>query len=130
MIAFLFLVVRIIQEEREQFTSTSREEEEGKITPIFPSRCRNELRILRIAITMSVDTDASLTGPPPIWRLGSAALMSSIGFACRTFLYAFNDVEVTGLDHLLGVLDRRRKQDGSFSGRDRGLLTVCNHVGV
>lgn len=51
--------------------------------------------------------------------------MSSVGAASRAFLYCFNKVEVTGLDNLLGVLDRRRNGQ-----RDRGLLTVCNHVSV
>lgn len=51
--------------------------------------------------------------------------MSSVGAASRAFLYCFNKVEVTGLDNLLGVLDRRRSGQ-----RDCGLLTVCNHVSV
>jgi hypothetical protein len=37
----------------------------------------------------------------------------------------FNTLEVTGLEGLLGVLDRRKRE-----GRERGLLTVCNHVAV
>lgn len=52
------------------------------------------------------------------------AVMGSVGLLSRAFLYGLNDVEVRGLDRLLGVLDRRRKQ------RERGLLTVCNHVAV
>lgn len=59
------------------------------------------------------------------WRLGSQAVMGSVGAASRGFLYAFNTVQVDGLDNLLGVLDKRKAQ-----GRDRGLLTVCNHVAV
>ncbi len=51
--------------------------------------------------------------------------MGSVGAASRGFLYAFNTVQVDGLDNLLSVLDRRKAQ-----GRDRGLLTVCNHVAV
>lgn len=51
--------------------------------------------------------------------------MGSVGALCRAFLFGLNRVEITGLDNLLHVLDRR-KQDG----RQRGLLTVCNHVGV
>ncbi|ETR97031.1 hypothetical protein M419DRAFT_92727 [Trichoderma reesei RUT C-30] len=44
--------------------------------------------------------------------------MGSVGAASRAFLYGLNKVEVTGLDNLLGVLDRRRS-----GKRDRGLLT-------
>lgn len=40
-------------------------------------------------------------------------------------MYGLNDLEVRGLDGLLGVLERRKTQ-----GRERGLLTVCNHVAV
>lgn len=53
------------------------------------------------------------------------AVMGTVGVLSKAFLYGLNDVEVHGLDRLLGVLDRRKLQ-----GRDRGLLTVCNHVGV
>jgi monolysocardiolipin acyltransferase len=51
--------------------------------------------------------------------------MSTVGAASRAFLYGLNKVEVTGLDNLLGVLDRRKNGQ-----RERGLLTVCNHVSV
>lgn len=54
------------------------------------------------------------------------AVMSSVGAVSRSFLYGLNTVEVAGLSHLLGTLDRRKAPDG----RQRGLLTVCNHVGV
>ncbi|KAH7131370.1 hypothetical protein B0J13DRAFT_102930 [Dactylonectria estremocensis] len=59
------------------------------------------------------------------WRLASMGVMGSVGVASRAFMYGFNDVDVRGLDRLLGVLDRRKSQ-----GRERGLLTVCNHVAV
>ncbi|KAG5965594.1 hypothetical protein E4U58_002770 [Claviceps cyperi] len=59
------------------------------------------------------------------WRLSSMAVISTIGLISRGFLFGLNKVEVTGLHHLLDVLDRRRTQ-----GRERGLLTVCNHVAV
>lgn len=72
-----------------------------------------------------------MSGPPSParpslpWRLASMGVMGSVGVASRAFIYGFNDVEVRGLDRLLGVLDRRKAQ-----GRQRGLLTVCNHVAV
>ncbi|OAR00348.1 hypothetical protein LLEC1_00314 [Akanthomyces lecanii] len=73
---------------------------------------------------------SSPSSPPPLrrglgWRLGSTAVMASVGAVCRGFLYAFNTVEVTGLQNLLGALDRRKTQ-----GKDRGLITVCNHLAV
>ncbi|KAF7561883.1 hypothetical protein G7046_g2266 [Stylonectria norvegica] len=73
-----------------------------------------------------------MSAPPPAvrpslpWRLASTSVMGSVGVLSRAFLYGFNNVEVTGLDRLLGVLDRRKLQ----GGRERGLLTVCNHVAV
>jgi len=69
---------------------------------------------------------AAPTRPSLSWRLGSLAVVSSVSALARGFLYGFNSVEVTGLNNLLGVLDRRKLP----GGRDRGLLTVCNHVGV
>lgn len=74
-------------------------------------------------MSSSHPTPASRPGAP--WRLASVAVMSSVGAASRAFLYGLNRVEVTGLDNLLGVLDRRKNGQ-----RDRGLLTVCNHVSV
>jgi monolysocardiolipin acyltransferase len=73
-----------------------------------------------------------MTGPPLSpqrpslpWRLSSMAVMGTVATICRGFLYGLNRVEVTGLDNLLDTLDRRR-----IHGRERGLLTVCNHVSV
>ncbi|KOS18417.1 Lysophosphatidylcholine acyltransferase [Escovopsis weberi] len=68
---------------------------------------------------------ATPSHPSLPWRLGSVAVMGSVGAISRGFLYAFNSVEVTGLSNLLGVLDRRKSQP-----KERGLLTVCNHVAV
>ncbi|KAM4055385.1 acyltransferase domain-containing protein [Hirsutella rhossiliensis] len=72
---------------------------------------------------MSTPAPAAHPGLP--WRLASMAVMGTVGTLSRCFLYGFNHVEVTGLNHLLGALDRRRTW-----GPERGLLTVCNHVGV
>jgi monolysocardiolipin acyltransferase len=72
---------------------------------------------------MSGSTPATRQSLP--WRLGSMAVMGTVGVLSRSFLYGLNSVEVIGLGHLLGALDRRRTQ-----GRERGLLTVCNHVAV
>ncbi|KAG6005959.1 hypothetical protein E4U43_000518 [Claviceps pusilla] len=74
---------------------------------------------------MIVSPNPAPPHPSLSWRLGSMALMGAVGLVSRSFLFGFNKVEVTGLNNLLGVLDRRRTQ-----GRERGLLTVCNHVAV
>ncbi|KAF5005645.1 hypothetical protein FDECE_7922 [Fusarium decemcellulare] len=72
-----------------------------------------------------------MSGPNPHaqpslpWRMASTAVMGSVGLLTRGFMCGLNDLEVRGLDRLLGVLDRRR-----LEGRERGLLTVCNHVAV
>lgn len=65
------------------------------------------------------------TQPSLSWRIASAAVMGTVGGLSRGFMNGFNNLQVTGLDGLLGVLDRRKKE-----GRERGLLTVCNHVAV
>ncbi|GKU01841.1 lysophosphatidylcholine acyltransferase [Fusarium langsethiae] len=65
------------------------------------------------------------TQPSLPWRIASVAVMGAVGGLSRGFMNGFNNLEVTGLDGLLGVLDRRRNE-----GRERGLLTVCNHVAV
>ncbi|KAF4123297.1 monolysocardiolipin acyltransferase [Geosmithia morbida] len=73
-----------------------------------------------------------MSGPAPPtrpglpWRLASVAVMSTVGAASRGFLYGLNNIETTGLDKFLELLDQRKAVDI----RPRGLLTVCNHVGV
>lgn len=68
------------------------------------------------------------TAPPSrpslSWRLSSVAVMTSVASVCRGFLYGFNNVEITGLSNLTDELDQRKEP----GGRERGLLTVCNHV--
>ncbi|KAF4584271.1 Lysophosphatidylcholine acyltransferase [Ophiocordyceps camponoti-floridani] len=69
-----------------------------------------------------------MRGPPRrslAWQLASKSLMCTAGLIARSFLYGLNRVEVTGLYHLLGALDRRKRESPK-----RGLLTVCNHVAV
>lgn len=65
------------------------------------------------------------TRPGLPWRLASTAVVGAVGALSRGFLLGLNRLEVTGLQNLLGTLDRRKTQ-----GRQRGLLTVCNHVAV
>lgn len=79
-----------------------------------------------------VNYEQVMSGPAPPtrpglpWRLASVAVMSSVGALSRGFLYGFNNVEVIGLNNLLRMLDKRKAPEN----RQRGLLTVCNHVGV
>ncbi|KAK0711452.1 acyltransferase-like protein [Lasiosphaeris hirsuta] len=60
------------------------------------------------------------------WRLSSATIMGLTGILSRGFLYGLNSVEVTGLSRFLDILDSRR----DIEKRQRGLLTISNHVSV
>ncbi|KAI0184644.1 hypothetical protein EV127DRAFT_350009 [Xylaria flabelliformis] len=44
----------------------------------------------------------------------------------RMFIYGLNTVEVTGLQRFLDILDKRK----DVEARQRGLLTVCNHISI
>ncbi|KAH7313268.1 acyltransferase-like protein [Stachybotrys elegans] len=75
---------------------------------------------------MALSTPSNPPGRPSLlWRLGSVAIAGTVGLAARFFMHGLNNTEVVGLENLLGVLDRRKTQ-----GRERGLLTVCNHLSV
>lgn len=52
--------------------------------------------------------------------------MGCTGFLARTFLYLFSNTEVHGLDNFLAILNRRKDE----SKRERGLITVSNHLSV
>ncbi|KAK8214563.1 hypothetical protein IWZ01DRAFT_500196 [Phyllosticta capitalensis] len=60
------------------------------------------------------------------WRCGSVATMGIVGLLCRGFLSGLSNLEVNGLDKFLRLLDERKNVDG----RQRGLITVSNHVSV
>ncbi|KAK3940385.1 hypothetical protein QBC46DRAFT_288595 [Diplogelasinospora grovesii] len=60
------------------------------------------------------------------WRMTSAMVMGTAGVVSKCFLYGFNRVEVTGLGRFLDVLDARRDPEK----RQRGLITVSNHISV
>ncbi|OQO11012.1 hypothetical protein B0A48_05267 [Cryoendolithus antarcticus] len=64
--------------------------------------------------------------PPMLTRVLSNATMGGVGFLCRNFLYALNSTEVHGLDAFLDLLKEREDP----SRRERGLITVSNHVSV
>ncbi|KAK6193255.1 hypothetical protein LQW54_012663 [Pestalotiopsis sp. IQ-011] len=77
-------------------------------------------------------SDSSAPAPVPLdrpslpWRASSAMITGLTGMVSRGFLYGFNKVETTGLQRFLKILDEREDADK----RERGLLTVCNHVSV
>ncbi|KAI2626704.1 acyltransferase [Hypoxylon sp. NC1633] len=64
--------------------------------------------------------------PPLSWRVRSSMAMGFTSALFRAFLYGFNSVEVVGLERFLDVLDKRKDVDK----RERGLITVSNHVSV
>ncbi|KAI1820994.1 acyltransferase [Xylaria intraflava] len=69
--------------------------------------------------------------PPPArptlpWRVTSSLVMGLTASLSRVFLYGLNTVEVTGLQRFLDILDRRE----DVNKRQRGLLTVSNHISV
>ncbi|KAI6710921.1 hypothetical protein B2J93_6628 [Marssonina coronariae] len=66
------------------------------------------------------------SNPSLPWRFSSALIMGLTGSISRGFYYGLNYMEVIGLDNFIETLDRRR----DVGGRDRGLITVSNHVSV
>ncbi|KAI9799038.1 MAG: hypothetical protein M1833_004232 [Piccolia ochrophora] len=60
------------------------------------------------------------------WRIASSATMGVSGAIARAFLFGANRTEVDGLDRFLEILDERE----DVAGRERGLITVSNHVSV
>ncbi|KAF2086432.1 hypothetical protein K490DRAFT_44105 [Saccharata proteae CBS 121410] len=69
---------------------------------------------------------AGLAAPSLPWRFGSATIMAATGLLCRGFLRGLSNLEVRGQDRFLELLDQRR----DVGGRERGLITVANHVSV
>ncbi|CAG8978351.1 hypothetical protein HYALB_00012486 [Hymenoscyphus albidus] len=72
----------------------------------------------------------SLQNPPqsPSWgyRTTSSLIMGIAGAISRGFLFGMNRTETIGLDKFLETLDSRK----DVQGRERGLITVSNHVSV
>ncbi|KAI1125195.1 acyltransferase [Nemania abortiva] len=64
--------------------------------------------------------------PGPSWRMTSSLIMGLTASLSRAFLYGLNSVEVIGLQRFLDILDERK----DVAKRQRGLLTVCNHISV
>jgi len=70
--------------------------------------------------------DESPTQPSLPWRAGSSVTMGVVGFLCRTFLLGFNRLEVNGWEQFNELLEERN----DVQGRERGLITVSNHLSV
>ncbi|KAM3070174.1 Lyso-phosphatidylcholine acyltransferase [Clarireedia jacksonii] len=72
------------------------------------------------------------TNEPPLvkpslpWRSTSALIMGVTGAISRCFYYRLNNMEVIGLERFKETLDRRKDPES----RERGLITVSNHVSV
>ncbi|RYP02669.1 hypothetical protein DL765_010704 [Monosporascus sp. GIB2] len=64
--------------------------------------------------------------PSLSWRLTSSVVMGLTAALSRGFIYTFNSVEVTGLQKFLDLLDKRK----DVASRERGLITVSNHISV
>ncbi|CZR61291.1 related to human BTHS gene involved in Barth syndrome [Phialocephala subalpina] len=66
------------------------------------------------------------SSPSLPWRFSSSLIMGLTGGLSRSFSYGLNHMEVTGLDRFIATLDKRR----DVERRERGLITVSNHVSV
>jgi hypothetical protein len=68
---------------------------------------------------------AYLPNTGPYQLATSSVVMGVMGTLCRGFLYGFNKTQTTGLERFVQLL-RKRESDG----RQKGLITVCNHISV
>ncbi|KAF2187251.1 hypothetical protein K469DRAFT_570183 [Zopfia rhizophila CBS 207.26] len=66
------------------------------------------------------------SAPSRQWRAGSSFTMTTVGVLCRSFLYGLCKTETNGLHRFLELLDDRE----NVGERQRGLITVSNHVSV
>ncbi|KAF2150074.1 hypothetical protein K461DRAFT_245377 [Myriangium duriaei CBS 260.36] len=64
--------------------------------------------------------------PSLLWRGGSAFIVGATGLLCRSFLLGLNKLEVHGWDKFSELLKSRE----DVEGRQRGLITVSNHLSV
>ncbi|KAF2270029.1 hypothetical protein CC78DRAFT_188974 [Lojkania enalia] len=70
--------------------------------------------------------DEQPEAPSAPWRAASAVTVGAVGALCRGFLFGLSRTEVHGLEGFLKLLDERR----DVKERERGLITVSNHVSV
>ncbi|KAJ8113778.1 hypothetical protein OPT61_g4175 [Boeremia exigua] len=63
--------------------------------------------------------------PSAPWRAASVFTMGAVGLLCKGFL-GLNKIETHGMERFLRLLDERREP----KERERGLITVSNHISV
>ncbi|KAF3036819.1 hypothetical protein E8E12_006346 [Didymella heteroderae] len=63
--------------------------------------------------------------PSAPWRAASVFTMGAVGLLCKGFL-GLNNIETHGMERFLRLLDERREP----KERERGLITVSNHISV
>ncbi|ETN39075.1 uncharacterized protein HMPREF1541_05297 [Cyphellophora europaea CBS 101466] len=68
----------------------------------------------------------NLESPSLVWRSASYQTLLTVATLCRGFLFGLNKTEVHGLPRFLELLKSRADP----STRQRGLVTVSNHVSV
>ncbi|KAL1796603.1 hypothetical protein ACET3X_005143 [Alternaria dauci] len=64
--------------------------------------------------------------PSGPWRAASVFTMGAVGLLCKGFLTGLSKVETHGMEGFLKLLDEREDP----ASRDRGLITVSNHISV
>ncbi|KAF2027947.1 hypothetical protein EK21DRAFT_70829 [Setomelanomma holmii] len=64
--------------------------------------------------------------PSTPWRAASAVTMGAVGMLCKSFLAGLSRVETHGMEEFLRLLDERE----DVGARQRGLITVSNHISV
>ncbi|KAH7063840.1 hypothetical protein BKA63DRAFT_183557 [Paraphoma chrysanthemicola] len=64
--------------------------------------------------------------PSAPWRAASAFTMGAVGMLCKSFLAGLSKVETHGMEGFLKLLDERE----DVGARERGLITVSNHISV
>lgn len=73
------------------------------------------------------DREVTLPERPSLpFRIANSFQLGWVGAACRSFLLAFNRLEVNGWDGFQKLLDER----ADVGARTRGLITVSNHTSV
>lgn len=75
---------------------------------------------------MSAPTGGQPQGPSLPWRVTSSLVLGVSSCISKAFLFGLNKTEVYGLQRFLDILDSRADP----AKRQRGLITVSNHISV
>lgn len=76
---------------------------------------------------VSQDPEMAVRDVPLSWRITSTATLAFAGFLSKSFLSVATKSTLTeGMDEFVELLDKRREVER----RERGLITVSNHVSV